>query len=54
MNLQHIIDFEFEERCGLWGRCGKVCWGVEKIKGNEEKSVGVWGRCGKVCWMWGR
>ena len=44
MNLQQIIDFEFEDRCGLWGRCGKVCWGVGKIKGNEEKSVGGVGK----------
>ena len=44
MNLQQIIDFEFEDRYGLWGRFGKVCWGVGKITGNEEKSVGGVGK----------
>ena len=39
----------------LWGRCGKVCWGVGKGGCGEVCwSVGgdvgnCWGRCGEVC-----
>ena len=51
-------------RCGkVLGRCGemlgevwKVCWGVEKVRGDVRRSVGVvekllrcGGRCWKVC-----
>ena len=42
--------------CGkIWGRCGKVCWGVGKGRCGEVCwSVGgdvgnCWGRCGEVC-----
>ena len=23
-----------------WGRCGKVCWGVRKVRGDEGRGVG--------------
>ena len=40
-----------EERCGkcgeMLGRCGKVCCGVGKINGNEQKSVGGMGKMWK-------
>ena len=31
----------------MWG-CGKVCWSVGKVGGDEGRSIGVWGRCGGV------
>ena len=42
----------------MWGRCGKVCWGVGKIRGDVGKCVGVgvgkcWERCGEVYWGMG-
>ena len=27
------------------GRCGKVCWGVGKVRRDVRKCVGVWGKC---------
>ena len=29
----------------MLGMCGKVCWGVGKVRGEV-----CGGRCGKVCW----
>ena len=37
------------EKC--WGRCGKVCWGVGKVRGD----VGRLGRgVGKCVRLWGK
>ena len=37
------------EKC--WGRCGKVCWGVRKVRGD----VGRLGRgVGKCVRLWGK
>ena len=49
------------EVLGVWGsvlgcgRCGKVCWGVGKVRGDVRRGVGKGkGRCGKVCWGVGK
>ena len=31
-----------------WGTCGKVCWGVGKVKGDMGRNVRVWKSVGKV------
>ena len=31
------------EKC--WGRCGKVCWGVGKVRGDAGRNVGGEGKC---------
>ena len=53
-----------KKRCGdvgkywLLGRCGKVCWDVEKVWGDVGEVGKCWERCEKMCWgvreMWGK
>ena len=31
-----------------WGNCGKVCWGVEKVREDVGRSVGGVGKCVEV------
>ena len=38
----------------FWGRYGKVCWGVGKVRGDVGRGVGkCWERSGKMCWSVG-
>ena len=32
-------------RCGsVWGECGKVVWGVGKVRGDVGRGMGFWGK----------
>ena len=36
------------EVCWDVGTCGKVCWGVGKVRGGVGKCVGMWGSGAEV------
>ena len=39
----------WESVLGVGKRCGKICWGVKKVRGDVGSVIGC-GGCGEVCW----